>query len=120
MAETQVVTRTVIENYINRKAQLTTELTEIYRTPANVKAAAVILCHAATIDSLNDGTITIGWSDYSDNDFVTYLLTDGNVPARAGLSILDGKLLLEPQDAVYAKAGELNRLHLTLSIIEIS
>jgi len=122
MAETKVLTRSIIENYLNSKFQLTTELSKIYTCPATVKASIIILCHAANIDpeGNTDCAISVSWSDYSDSDFMTYLLYNANLPARSGLNVLAGKLFLEPYDAIYAKASLLSRAHLTLSILEIT
>jgi hypothetical protein len=120
MTETLVVQRSVIENYINSKSHLTTELTKIYECPSDIKAASILLMHTANIDELTDGSVTIAWSDYSDLDSMTYLISDGNLPARSGLNILHGKLFLEPLDSIYAKADALERIHLTMSILEIS
>ena len=118
--ETKILTRTVIENYKNSKSQLTTDLIKIYQAPATVKSSIILLCHLANIDDLNDGQATIAWSDYTDTDFITHLLVNGNIPARSALNVLHSKLILEPYDAIYAQANALNRIHLTLSILEIS
>lgn len=122
MPETKILTRSVIENYLNSKFQLTTELTKIYTCPNTVKSSIIILCHAANIDLEGDTdcAVTIGWSDCSDEDFVTYLLYNGNLPARAGLNVLNSKLFLEPLDAIWARADMLERCHLTMSILEIT
>jgi hypothetical protein len=121
MPETKIITRSVIENYLNSKFQLTTEDNKIYTCPSSVKASIIILCHVANIDPEGDtdSAVTISWSDYSDDDFKTYLIYNGNVPARSGLNVLQGKLFLEPLDAIWAKSSLLERLHLTLSILEI-
>ena len=120
--ETKILTRSVIENYLNSKSQLTTELTKIYTAPATVKASIIILAHVANIDAEGDTdtAITLGWSDYSDEDFVTFLLYNANLPARSGLNVLGNKLFLEPLDAIWAKAILLNTGHLTMSILEIT
>lgn len=121
MTETYTVTRTVIEEYKNAKKLLTTEMQKIYQAPTSVKASVLLAAHFATIDSVNDGQITVGWTDYTDSNFMTYLITNGNIAARAALNLLDHeKLVLEPGDAFYARASELNRIHVTLSILEIS
>jgi len=120
MTETLVISRSIIENYINSKSHLSTELTNIYFCPNNIKAATILLIHASNIDELTDGSVSIGWSDYSDLDVITYLISDGNLPARSGLNILHGKMILEPGDAIWAKADALERIHLTMSILEIS
>ena len=122
MPETKILTRSVIENYLNSKFQLTTEETKIYTCPVDVKASIIILCHVANIDPEGDTdcAIKIAWSDYSDEDFMTYLLYNTNLPARAGLNVLSNKLFLEPLDAIWASADKLERAHLTLSILEIS
>jgi hypothetical protein len=120
MTETRIITRSIIEDYKNSKHQLTTELVNVYQCPTDIKASIIILCHAANIDNLNDGSVTIGWSDFSDDEFITYLIYNGNLPARSGLNILHGKLFLEPLDSIWASADALNRVHLTLSVLEIS
>jgi hypothetical protein len=118
--ETIVLTRSVIEEYINSKNHLTTELTKIYQCPSTIKASAILLMHATNIDDLTDGSVTIAWSDYSDLDEMTYFISDGNLPARSGLNILHGKFFLEPSDSIWAKADAMDRIHLTMSILEIS
>jgi len=122
MPETKILTRSVIENYLNSKFQLTTELTKIYTCPATVKASIIILAHVANIDPEGDTdtSITLGWSDSSDGDFITYLLHNANLPARSGLNVLSNKLFLEPLDAIWAQSSLLERAHLTLSILEIT
>ena len=122
MSETRILTRSVVENYLNVKYQLTTELSNIYTCPSTVKASIIILCHVANVDAEGDTdcALTIGWSDYTDEDFVTYLLYNANLPARAGLNVLSGKLFLEPLDSVWAKASLLDRIHVTMSVLEIS
>ena len=120
MTETRILTRSVIEEYKNAKYQLTTDLVRVYQCPSTCKAAAVTLIQLANIDTINDGFATVGWSDYSDLDFITYLLPNGNLPARSGLSVLHRTMFLEPLDAIWAKADALNRMHMTLSILEIS
>ena len=122
MAETKILTRSVIEDYKNVKSQLTTELKSIYTCPSTVKASIIILCHAANVDAEGDTdcAISIGWSDYSDEDFITYLLYNSNLPARSGLNVLGNKLFLEPLDAIWANADKLERAHITMSILEIS
>lgn len=120
MAETLVVTRSVIENYLNSKSHLTTEMAMIYQCPSDIKASTILIMHTANIDELNDGSVTVSWSDYSDTDNMTYLIANGNLPARSGLNILHSKMILEPNDAIWAKADALNKIHLTLSILEIS
>jgi len=130
MPETRILTRSVIENYLNVKSQLTTEFGEnpIYTCPSTVKASIVILCHVANTDPNGDDdcALTIGWKDHDDDDVMTYLLHDANLPARSGLNVLAGKLFLEPLDSVWAKVTwpvndvSESRAHLTMSILEIS
>ncbi len=117
---TKVLTRSVIEKYINAKQNLTTESRTIYECPSNIKAAIVLLAHVANTDTLNDSLLSIGWRDNSDNNNLTYLLKEGNIPARAALNVLHSKLILEPNDSLIAYSSEPNRLDLTLSILEIS
>lgn len=120
MSETLIVTRSVVEEYLNSKAHLTTELTKIYQCPSNIKCASILLMHVANVDDLTDGSVSVCWSDYSDTDEMVYFISDGNLPARSGLNILHGKMFLEPLDCIWAKADAMNRLHITLSILEIS
>lgn len=120
MSDTIVLTHSVIENYFNAKFQLTTELTQIYQCPLNIKASSVLLCHAGAIDDLNDGSLSVCWSDYSDDNVLTYFISNGNLPSRSGLNVLHSKFFLEPGDAIWAKADAMERIHLTLSLLEIS
>lgn len=120
MTETIVLTRSVIEDYFNAKAHLSTELTKIYQCPSTIKCASILLMHATNIDDLTDGSVSIAWSDYSDLDEMTYFIANGNLPARSGLNILHGKMFLSPLDGIWAKADAMERIHLTMSILEIS
>ena len=120
MTDTIALTSSVTENYINAKFHLTTQLTQIYQCPLDIKAAAIILCHAASVDDLNDSSLTVSWADYTDNNAMTYLISSGNLPARSGLNVLYNKLFLEAGDSVWAMADALNKIHITLSILEIS
>ena len=118
--ETRILTRTVIESYKNSKYQLTTDLSRIYTSPSNTKSSIILLIQIANIDPLNSSQVTISWRDFSDGDSLTYLLYQGNIPARSALSVIDSKLILEPSDSIWALASENNKLHATLSILEIT
>lgn len=120
MTETRVLTRSVVEEFKNAKHHLTTEMYEVYKCPLSVRNAIITLCHVVNIDEVNDGSASIVWSDFSDEDDQTYLLPNANIAARAGLNVLHGKLILEPGDGIHAKADALNKIDLTLSIMEIS
>jgi hypothetical protein len=120
MTDTLVLTKSVTETYLNSKFALTTELTQIYQCPLDIKATAVLLCHAASVDDLNDGSLSVCWADYNDENFMTYFIYNGNLPSRSGLNVLYGKFFLEAGDSIWAKADALDRIHLTLSLLEIS
>ncbi len=120
MTETRVLTRSVIEEYKNESHSLTTELVKIYECPSDAKASIILMIHTSNIDNINDGSVTVCWSDYTQEDRLTYFINDGNLPARSGLNVIHGKHILEPLDAIWAKADALNRIHITMSILEVS
>lgn len=120
MPQTRILTRSVIENYKNAKLELTDELLKVYECPSDIKAALITLCQATNIDTVNDSFVTVGWTDYSDSNKISYFITEGNMPARSGLNVFEKSFFLEPGDAIWAKADGLNKIHLTLSVVEVS
>lgn len=118
--QTKILTRQVIENYKNAKQSLTVESRTLYTVPNNIIASSILLVHIANIDTINDSLLTIGWRDSSDNNHLTYLLKEGNIPARAALNLLHRTLILEPNDSIIALSSTPNSLDVTLSILELS
>lgn len=107
------------EAFKNFKLALGTDSTTAYTCPA-ATTAIVLLCQVANIDGTNEADATVSWTDASDSDASTALVSAVPVPAGSALGVLSGKLILEAGDTIAGLASAASDLVLTGSVVEMS
>ena len=95
---------------------VTASLADVYTCPS-ATVAIVIGCQAANVDGSNIVTLDLV-VDKSGTD--TYLLKGVEIPTKAALGCIDGKLVLEAGEKLQAKAGATSDVELVVSLLEIS
>ncbi len=107
------------ETFKNFKLALGTSSATAYTCPAST-TAIVLLCQVANVDGTNEADATVTWTDSSDSDASTALVSTVPVPAGSALGVLSGKLVLEAGDAIKGLASAASDLVLTGSVVEMS
>jgi hypothetical protein len=103
--------------YKNAKVDLTTtNNTTIYTAPSNSRA--IIKSILVSEDSDNADTITFTVTDAADAVFS--LFKDKAISAKATNELLTQPLVLLESEVLKAQAATANRLHVVVSILEIS
>ena len=103
--------------YKNSKVDLTTtNNTTIYTAPSNSRA--IIKSILVSEDSNNADTITFTVTDAADAVFS--LFKDKAISAKATNELLTQPLVLLESEVLKAQAAPANRLHVVVSILEIS
>ena len=107
------------ETFKNFKLALGTDSATAYTCPA-ATTAIVLLLQVSNIDGTNEADATVTWTDASDSDASTALVSAVPVPAGSALGVLSGKLVLEAGDAIAGLASAASDLVLTGSVVEMS
>ena len=107
------------ETFKNFKLALGTSSATAYTCPAST-TAIVLLCQVANVDGTNEADATITWTDASDSDSSTALVSAVPVPAGSSLGVLSGKLVLEAGDTIAGLASAASDLVLSGSVVEMS
>ena len=103
--------------YKHAKVDLTTtNNTKIYTAPSNSRA--IIKSILVSEYSNNADTITFTVTDYADAVFS--LFKDKDISAKATNELLTQPLVLLESEVLKAQAATANRLHVVVSILEIS
>ena len=103
--------------YKNAKVDLTTtNNTTVYTAPSNSRA--IIKSILVSEDSDNADTITLTVTDAADAVFS--LFKEKTISAKATNELLTQPLVLLESEALKAQAATANRLHVVVSILEIS
>ena len=103
--------------YKNAKIDLTTtNNTVVYTTPSGSRA--IIKSILVSEDSNNADTVTLTITDASDAVFS--LFKDKAISAKATSELLTQPLVLLESEVLKAQAATANRLHVVVSILEIS
>jgi hypothetical protein len=107
------------ETFKNFKLALGTSSATAYTCPA-ATTSIVLLLQVSNIDGVNEADATVTWTDDSDADASTALVSAVPIPAGSALSVLSGKLVLEAGDAIKGLASAASDLVLTGSVVEMS
>ena len=107
------------EAFKNFKLALGTSSATAYTCPA-ATTAIVLLCQVANVDGTNEADASVAWTDASDSNASTALVSAVPVPAGSALGVLSGKLVLEAGDTIAGLASAASDLVLTVSVVEIS
>lgn len=107
------------EAFKNFKLALGTDSATAYTCPA-ATTAIVLLLQVSNIDGVNEADATITWTDYSDSNASTALVSAAPVPPGSALGVLSGKLVLEAGDTIAGLASAAGDLVLTGSVVEMS
>jgi hypothetical protein len=103
--------------YKNAKVDLTTtNNTTIYTAPSNSRA--IIKSILVSEDSNNADTVTLTITDAADAVFS--LFKEKAISAKATNELLTQPLILLESEVLKAQAATANRLHVVVSILEIS
>ena len=103
--------------YKNAKVDLTTtNNTTVYTAPSNSRA--IIKSILVSEDSNNADTVTLTVTDSADAVF--RLFKDKAISAKATNELLTQPLVLLESEVLKAQAATANRLHVVVSILEIS
>jgi hypothetical protein len=103
----------------NAKKKLqTTAGTAVYTCPAST-VAIIVGCQVSNVTATED-QIDVWWTDDSDADAVTRLISEVVLPIRASLLPIGGKLVLEAGDTIVARGLANDRSEITVSVLEIS
>ena len=95
----------------------TTDKTTVYTCPS--ETTAIIKSIRVSEDSGNNDTIAVELSD--DSASATYKITGTlTVSANASTELLTVPLILEESDAIKATAGTANRLHVIVSLLQLT
>ena len=103
--------------YKNAKVDLTTtDITTLYTAPSNSRAIvkSILVCD----DSNNGSTITLTLTDAASAIFVLFDVK--TVAGHATEQLLSEPLILQESEVLKAQAATANRLHVVVSILEIS
>ena len=82
------------EVFKNFKLALGTSSATAYTCPAST-TAIVLMLQVSNVDGKNEADATVTWTDSSDSDASTALVSSVPVPAESSLGVLSGKLVLE-------------------------
>ena len=107
------------ETFKNFKLALGTSSATAYTCPA-ATTAIVLLLQVSNIDGTNEADASVSWTDASDSDASTALVSAVPIPAGSSLGVLSGKLVLEAGDAIAGLASAASDLVLTGSVVEMS
>ena len=104
--------------YKNASVDLTsTDKTNVYTCPA--ETTAIVKSIRVTEDSGNADTFAVEL--YDDSATATFKITGTlAISASASTELLSAPLVLEESDIVKATAGTANRIHVIMSILQIS
>ena len=103
-------------NFINKKADLTTTgLTTLYTVPSF--KAAVVKSLLVSEDAGSGTTITVTLTDSSSNVFS--LFKTKTISGNATTELLTQPLVMEEKEILKVQAGEANELHVIASILQI-
>jgi len=107
-------------SFVNKKVDLTTtSATTLYTVPT--ATTAIIKSILVSEDSGNADTITVTITrDNVSGDPVFSVFKDKAVGAKGTVELLTQPLVLQEGDEVKATAGTANRLHVLLSVLEIT
>lgn len=97
----------------------TTDPTTVYTCPAATTGIVQAVC-ASNVDTVNDTTVTVTWTDDSNADADYSLITGASVPKTSTLQVLDKPIVLEAGDTIVVTAGSANDLDVTVSVLQIS
>jgi hypothetical protein len=97
------------------RAALGASASVVYTVPAST-TAIVLMAQAANVDTVVV-PVTSTWNDGT-ND--THLVKGLDVPAKAAVNLLSGKLVLEAGDTLSANSDASNKVELTVSVLEIT
>ena len=107
------------EAFKNFKLALGTDSATAYTCPA-ATTAIVLMLQVSNVDGVNEADATVSWTDASDSDASTALVSAVPVPAGSSLGVLSGKLVLEAGDTIAGLASAASDLVLTGSVVELS
>ena len=107
------------EAFKNFKLALGTDSATAYTCPA-ATTAIVLLLQVSNIDGVNEADASVAWTDASDSDASTALVSVVPIPAGSALGVLSGKLVLEAGDTIAGLASAAGDLVLTGSVVEMS
>mgnify|MGYP000892966389 CR=1 FL=1 len=107
------------ETFKNFKLALGTSSATAYTCPA-ATTSIVLLLQVSNIDGTNEADATVTWTDSSDSDASTALVSAASVPAGSALGVLSGKLVLEAGDTIAGLASAASDLVLSGSVVEMS
>jgi hypothetical protein len=97
------------------RAALGASASVVYTVPAST-TAIVLMAQAANVDTATV-PVTSAWNDGT-ND--THLVKGLEIPAKAAVNLLSGKLVLEAGDTLSANSDGSNKVELTVSVLEIT
>jgi hypothetical protein len=98
------------------RAALGASASVVYTVPAST-TAIVLMAQAANVDNTGVVPVTATWNDGT-ND--THLVKALEIPAKAAVNLLSGKLVLEAGDTLSANSDASNKVELTVSVLEIT
>jgi len=107
------------ETFKNFKLALGTDSATAYTCPA-ATTAIVLLLQVSNVDGVNEADATITWTDASDSNASTALVSAVPVPAGSALGVLSGKLVLAAGDTIAGLASAAGDLVLSGSVVEMS
>ncbi len=107
------------ETFKNFKLALGTSSATAYTCPA-ATTSIVLLLQVSNVDGVNEADATVTWTDASNSDTSTALVSAVPVPAGSALGVLSGKLVLEAGDTIAGMASAAGDLVLTGSVVEMS
>ena len=100
----------------NARAALTDSSAVVYTCPA-ATTAVVLMVQASNVDNTGAVPVTATWNDGTNDTHLAKLL---EIPAKAAVNLLSGKLVLEAGDTLSANSDASNKVELTISLLEIT
>lgn len=97
------------------RAALGASASTVYTVPA-ATTAIVLMAQAANVDTAT-APVTMTWNDGT-ND--THLVKELSIPTYSAVNTLSGKLVLEAGDTLSANSNAINKVELTVSVLEIT
>lgn len=101
-----------LNKFLNKRLLLTTSNTIVYTTP--ITSTTILLSVQVTNITSTQANVTFGMGNTTSN---TAVILNFPVPGNDA-AIVTNKLVLQPNDYVYASSGSAGSLNLIMSILE--
>lgn len=108
------------EVFKNAELKVESTISTLYTCPANT-TAMILQCQVTNVaDDEVDAIVDLFWTNASNNDEKSFLLSNAPIPFGGALNDICNKLVLEAGDSLKAVASHDEEIEITASILELS